>query len=409
MVGGQIAKQYSMLMNNEPDNSNDSVYFSAPTSTPSSHSTESLGRPVVIGLAVVDITSRSENTLLPNTSNPGFCKTSLGGVGRNVFEACARTGGNPKFLSVVGEDAFGDLIKTQMASMSMDTSAIQTSNATSTAVYNAVLDQHGDLYTAIADMAVAKSITPEMVKEALSSTTQRIVCFDANVSTDVMNTLLEATKNSVHLFYEPTSVPKSVRLFDTEMWKSRKTKRPLSLISPDRFESVALAEQLGNENGVVNVDSVAKKLNTESKIVVSTVKLASQLSQIVCTKLGPEGVLVGFYVADCDKVDRDFQGELVRLPLSNSGVFLRKFVPEEVVPGDKVVSVTGAGDSMVGTLISGFQECSRRNQVSLDELFTNLKHFAHVERIIRGGMKASVLSVKTDLAVSNLLTPQVFE
>jgi pseudouridine-5'-phosphate glycosidase/pseudouridine kinase len=98
-VGAQIALCYA---NKEGSTNNTSA---APNDK---------GRPFIIGGSVLDITSKYIEPPIPATSNLGKVQYSCGGVGRNVAEACFKTGADPFFLSYVGNDFAGESIMNDM-------------------------------------------------------------------------------------------------------------------------------------------------------------------------------------------------------------------------------------------------------------------------------------------------------
>ena len=61
----------------------------------------------VIGGINIDIEGRPFRPLLYEDSNPGRIALAYGGVGRNITENIARTGGNVAMISVIGEDQMG--------------------------------------------------------------------------------------------------------------------------------------------------------------------------------------------------------------------------------------------------------------------------------------------------------------
>jgi pseudouridine-5'-phosphate glycosidase/pseudouridine kinase len=105
----------------------------------------SANRPLIIGATVNDITSRTASVALLNTSTPGTIVKSLGGVGRNIAEACHRTGGNPLFMSFSDKDTIREISK-----LGMDTSHIIEANGS--ASYNAIHDSDGELICAVAGL-----------------------------------------------------------------------------------------------------------------------------------------------------------------------------------------------------------------------------------------------------------------
>ncbi|NCU32778.1 MAG: winged helix-turn-helix transcriptional regulator, partial [Candidatus Moranbacteria bacterium] len=61
---------------------------------------------VVIGGANIDIQGYPHQPLIPHDSNIGTVKMSLGGVGRNIAENCARLNIPTRLISVVGNDLY---------------------------------------------------------------------------------------------------------------------------------------------------------------------------------------------------------------------------------------------------------------------------------------------------------------
>lgn len=105
-------------------------------------------RPLIIGATVRDVTAKSEKSRgedCLHTSTTGRVTESLGGVGRNMAEACFRTGGNPLFLTYLGKAE-----QLELESIGLDTSLFQLSDRRKSSTYCAVHDADGELITAVA-------------------------------------------------------------------------------------------------------------------------------------------------------------------------------------------------------------------------------------------------------------------
>ena len=87
----------------------------------------------------------------------------IGGVGRNVAEACFRTNGNPIFHSIVGKDFAGNSILNELNVMGLDTKSIHSKSDNQTAAYNAILNKNGEMITAIADMDITEELNETKV------------------------------------------------------------------------------------------------------------------------------------------------------------------------------------------------------------------------------------------------------
>lgn len=66
---------------------------------------------VGIGAANVDIMGESAARLVMEDSNPGTLSVSVGGVTRNVCENTARLGLPTRLITTVGEDMYGEKIR----------------------------------------------------------------------------------------------------------------------------------------------------------------------------------------------------------------------------------------------------------------------------------------------------------
>ena len=189
--------------------------------------------------AKIDSSIAPENSL--NTSCPGKIAESLGGVGRNVAEACFRTGGNPKFISVVGDDISGNAIINHLSKIKMDVQAIKQIKHT-TAKYNAMLDAKGNLITAVADMRIHDEIKSQDVAEYIQSEKPSVVAVDGNVSVECLDELTTLCfKHKIPLVFEPTSISKGQKAFYTTI------PHLISCITPDRHEGLALAQWIDTE------------------------------------------------------------------------------------------------------------------------------------------------------------------
>ncbi|KAI7907085.1 Ribokinase-like protein [Cokeromyces recurvatus] len=214
-----------------------------------------ISRPlIVIGGVALDITATigkngplgSTFSSILHTSTPGHVKQSLGGVGRNVAEAAWRTGGtNVKLVSVVGDDLAGQSIQQGMKSVGMTTEYIKIMKNKPTAVYNALHFNDGQLIAAVADMNIFDSMDTTKIISILKRENPNFVCFDGNISSNMMKTIAETCKLlSIPAFFEPTSVPKSLKLF--EFIETTQT-QSIQYTSPNQYELEAMCDTIQSQ------------------------------------------------------------------------------------------------------------------------------------------------------------------
>ncbi len=165
---------------------------------------------LVIGGANVDVKAKTTAAHIPRTSNPGLVTIKAGGVGRNIAHNLARLGADVSLLSVIGQDAFGDMLISETKKAGVNTDAIIRTNQT-TGSYVAMLDEKGELITAVSDMGLLSLLTPETIKKNkdLIMANKHII-LDCNLPEETLNELAVLTVG--HLIIEPVSVAKSQKL-----------------------------------------------------------------------------------------------------------------------------------------------------------------------------------------------------
>lgn len=107
---------------------------------------------LVFGASVVDIFGFSVDTYRAYNSTPGSIKMSFGGVCRNIAENMARLGLNTKFISILGNDEKGRsmISHSKLIGYDMSNSLILEDGRTPT--YMAILNEKGEMVSAIVDM-----------------------------------------------------------------------------------------------------------------------------------------------------------------------------------------------------------------------------------------------------------------
>jgi len=169
-------------------------------------------RIIVMGGAALDIVAKpTSGELLLGTSNPATCSESDGGVARNIAEVLGRLGSSPLLYSAVGKDDRGQALKRRLEEYGILDSemTVRSAEGSNTATYLAILEGGTyDLHTACADWAVMNEIQPPPL-EIL--TQAKMLLVDANPPMDVLiATAKAACEAGVDVFFEPTSVPKTI-------------------------------------------------------------------------------------------------------------------------------------------------------------------------------------------------------
>lgn len=263
------------------------------------------GYVVGVGAANVDIHCQSKNAVVLRDSNPGHMRTSAGGVTRNVLENLARQGESVRLVSAVGDDLFGDFIRSHSRSVGIDDGNVLTVAGERSSCYVQLLDDGGDMLVAMSDMSILRHITPEYLRERADviRSAAAIVC-DGCLPTGSLEALL-ALAGDTPVFLDPVSTAYA------------KAVRPLAgkffCLKPNRME---LSELTGMPAG------------TETEIEAAADKLLSLGCGSVAVSLGERGA----YYADA-------LGE-------------RMF--RSLRPLGHMANAAGAGDAFMSGLVRGY-------------------------------------------------------
>ncbi|MCK9823896.1 carbohydrate kinase family protein [Nocardioides cavernae] len=189
---------------------------------------------VVVGGTNMDVVARTSAPLVPGTSNPGHTRISPGGVGRNIAACLGLLGAPVRLVSAVGDDAFGDEALRVTAACGADVSSVRRVPGR-TGTYTAVLDDRGELVSAVSDMAVVDALE----LDTLHLDDAALVVVDGNLAAaQVAKVRAAAAAAGVPVAFEPVSVAKAARLSGEV--------QDLFLVTPNSDEIGALVGRPGD-------------------------------------------------------------------------------------------------------------------------------------------------------------------
>ena len=165
---------------------------------------------LVIGGANIDVKAKTIAPHIPRTSNPGAVSIKAGGVARNIAHNLACLNIKTTLLSVIGNDAFGEMLIRETSKAGVNTSHIMRSNHP-TGSYIAALNEQGELVTAVSDMELLSFLTKEYIvthKDLVKE--NKYILADCNLSEETLNEIAKHSDN--RLIIEPVSVAKSQKL-----------------------------------------------------------------------------------------------------------------------------------------------------------------------------------------------------
>ena len=387
---------------------------------------------LVAGSLAIDLscdfapTEVNSTTPALHTSNRAIIGQSLGGVGHNVAIAAKYLDSSVLYCSVVGDDLSGQTALTSLRQEGLSTSGIKVLPASSgarTAQYVAVNDAKKDLVVAMADMGIME--LPEQTLDfdgfwepMMSRAQPQWAVVDANWNAEVLGKWVAlAKKHGARVAFEPVSTAKSGRLFRSAIGPSDCVpNHSINLAAPNQLELAAMY-MAAREGGLFDsegwwhlIDAMRMPASgsRERLVAMTSAMLVNQgipqqsiqlLPFIPCivTKLGPQGVLLAQLLRPGDA--RLTSPESAPYILSRAstaeggvgGVYLRLFPPAAVLEEAEIVSVNGAGDTLLGAVVTG------------------LARGRAVEEVIPGAQKASLLTLQQAGGVSEAISQVVFD
>ncbi|PYH28758.1 pseudouridine-5'-phosphate glycosidase/carbohydrate kinase family protein [Aspergillus neoniger CBS 115656] len=366
-----------------------------------------------------DFAPAEANTTTPalQTSNRAVIGQSLGGVGHNVAIAARYLDSSVLFCSVVGDDLSGQAALSSLRQEGLSTAAIKVlppSSGARTAQYIAVNDAKKDLVVAMADMAIME--LPEQALDfdnfwepMMSRAQPQWAVVDGNWNDEVLSKWVSlAKKHKARVAFEPVSTAKSRCLFRSAIKPPDCVpNNTVSLAAPNQFELAAMY-QAARENGhldseewwrIIDAMGMTGSGSRERLVAMTSATLVDQgipqqsiqlLPFIPCvlTKLGREGVLLTQLLrpGDARLTSPESAPYILSRALTSDGliggVYLRLFPAAAELDEKDIVSVNGAGDTLLGAVVTG------------------LARGGAVEEVIPRAQEASVMTLQQEGGVS---------
>lgn len=318
---------------------------------------------------VLDIVAKPVTHPNPGTTTPGKVEFLSGGVARNVVECMAKLGSKPFMISVVGFDMAGDLLLKLWESAELSTEGILKLKSITTPVVSNIFDGKGELFAGVASVgAVEKFLSPDWIWKFRNHIySAPIVMVDANLHPDSLEAACRiAGESGTPVWFEPVSVTKSARIASIV--------GSITCASPNENELIAMANALSSQEKLSSVQREAKtgKYLESIESLFDLLKPAILILmrkgiKILVVTLGSDGVFLCFKAAAdltrkitknkdeahhsrslyelFNKHHRSFPG-LEQMNSSHSYFFHFPAIDASVV------SLTGAGDCLVGGILS---------------------------------------------------------
>lgn len=371
---------------------------------------------------------------VPDTSNPAIIGQSLGGVGHNVALAASYIGSNVLFCSIVADDLSGRAALSSLEKEGLSTAGVQVlpeSSGARTAQYIAINDAKKDLVFAMADMGIVELSEQQLDFDGfweplLAKSKPSWVVLDANWRPAVLaKWATVAKKHGARVAFEPVSTAKSGRLFGRGTSGADMAIGPaqtipnnaISLACPNRLELAAMykaakeTELFESPDWWETIDSMSLSASGSRERLISLTSAAlvdeglpqqsiQLLPFIPClvTKLGADGVLLTQLLPPGDPrlTDPDYApfilGRASSTESSFGGVYMRLFSPEANLSSEDVVSVNGAGDTLLGVLVAGLAK--NASHLSIENILSVAQEASRKTLISAGGVSRELVDLQ---------------
>ena len=167
---------------------------------------------LVFGASIFDICGFTDSDYRCNDSNPGKINTSLGGVCRNIAECMARVGVNTKFISILGNDETGKRIMEHSKIMNYDMSESLIIEGGNTPTYMAILDENGEMVSAVVDMKIMDIFTTDFIDEKAEIIKNSEYLILGADRPDIVEHITKIFKDDTKLILDPVSAAKAKKV-----------------------------------------------------------------------------------------------------------------------------------------------------------------------------------------------------
>ena len=187
----------------------------------------------VVGGCNIDISATSYTFLIEEDSNPGYVKTTLGGVGRNIAENLLLLGYPVSMITPLSRDSFLSQIQSHSVKIGLDLSHSFYFDDVPNSVYLCINHPNGDIALAVSCMEICEKLTPDVIASQMDFLNScPCVVLDANLRADTLAYIADHCHSA--LCADAVSVKKADRL--------RPILHRLSFLKVNRAEAEVLVD-----------------------------------------------------------------------------------------------------------------------------------------------------------------------
>lgn len=235
---------------------------------------------LVFGLSIYDIFGFTDAAYRTHDSNPGTVKVSYGGVCRNIAENMARMGLATKFISYLGNDEKGMAIMDHAKKLNFDMSESLIVDGASTPTYMAILDEKGEMVSAVVDIKMDQYVTKAFVDAKAPTIEGAEYLFFGADQPEIIEYMVKTYQGKTKFVMDPVSGPKAKEVrhllpyFHT-LKPNRHEAEALCEFPLDSIEAIRKAGQYFRKQGIENIfisldaDGLYYKTATEEGLIAT--------------------------------------------------------------------------------------------------------------------------------------------
>ena len=187
---------------------------------------------LVFGATVVDIFGFCSKKYNQCDSIPGNIKITFGGVSRNIAENMAKVGINVKFISILGNDESGRAMLEGAKNIGYDMSHSMVIKNKRTPTYMAILNEDGEMVSAVSDMGLLSCLTEEFIDSKSELFENAEYTFVDADNPEKLEYLLKKFQGKTNFILDPISATKAFLVKDLIKY--------FHTIKPNRVEAEAM-------------------------------------------------------------------------------------------------------------------------------------------------------------------------
>lgn len=199
-----------------------------------------------IGAANIDIYGRSDIPIRQGTDHPAEIFTGAGGVTRNIMDNLARLDIPVRFMTVFGDDIYGDMLRKSCEERKIDISAAKTVPGASTGVFMQVQNENNDMYLALCDMRIMEHIDTEYLESQKALLEgAKVIVVDPSLTEACLAYLTEHYGHKI--FVDPVSdiYAEKIRPYAGKIFAMKPNRSELSVLSGIAVHDEASMEEAG--------------------------------------------------------------------------------------------------------------------------------------------------------------------